>query len=166
MMKKETIPTQIGTPSLLIGSVSNVIKCTQPQVILPMGTTTKVLITNKLKVMDNKESVFDAGRINAQMDRLKAMEEIVKKNYEFIFASPSWENSVNRKMNLLYIFPSMQEYSAQQNSSLLEALKEMISFPMEDLEHWASGKEPITITYTPQQLSKVLNIIKQAENNE
>lgn len=46
--------------------------------------------------------------------------EVIKKAYENAFASPKYENSVNRGMNQQYIIPAMDEWAKHQSLAFMK----------------------------------------------
>jgi hypothetical protein len=50
----------------------------------------------------------------------KSKEDIVREQYDKVFGSQKYDDSVNRKMNASYFFPSMDEYNRQQAIAFAE----------------------------------------------
>lgn len=48
-------------------------------------------------------------------------EEIIKQEYEKVFDTQKYDNSVNKGMNQLYIFPAMEEYAQQEAIAFAQA---------------------------------------------
>lgn len=66
-------------------------------------------------------------------------EEIIKQEYEKVFASQKYDNSVNREMNLLYFLPAMDEYAKSEAIAFGDFLFNLIHDGINE-----DSKEPFT----------------------
>lgn len=55
-------------------------------------------------------------------------EDILREEYEKLFASPKYKDSVNKKMNQLYIFPAMDQYYNQAIDDAIEKIHDVDLF--------------------------------------
>lgn len=92
-------------------------------------------------------------------------EEIVREQYEKIFASPKYDKSVNRKMNFSYISPAMDQYAKQQAEGFGQYIGEygweMVSEPHSKAGQWIS---PTNLQYGFKTTSQLYTIYLQQKN--